>query len=119
MSLITVLDISLFKANFRKFSLFLYNSDKQKGSRQSCITLKYVTIKHTIITFNQINSLFSAHLKKSLHFHPCTTWENRNENIKGLLAVQRHEYRSDFKLSFYVITYYKVTSPYLWAAVLT
>ena len=34
------------------------------------------------------------------------------EVIYQILGVQRHDYYSDFKLSLYLITYYKVTSLY-------
>ena len=72
---------------FLSFLLHLYIAQlRQKGSRQSCITLLYVTTYNCY--FNKINSFAPAHLIISDIFTPFLTWLNR----RRLRIIKLHHF---------------------------
>ena len=56
---------------------------RQKCSRQSYVTLLYVNYIQLSILIRSI-VMFLHNLKKSQHFTPHLTWDNRTENIDGI-----------------------------------
>ena len=85
---------------------------RQKCSRQSCVTLYIFVIRYYIQLSLLIRSIVCLCTPKNPDiFTPFITWKNSSEKIWFFFSgVQRHNYCSDFKLSLYVVTYYKVTS---------
>ena len=93
---------------FFKFSLILYNSERFATKFCYCIIRNY---KQMLLLIRSI--VLSLHTKKILR--QCRpNYYMGKEEWKYLIfsGVQRHNYCSDFKLSLYVVTYYKFTSLY-------